>query len=161
MFGRNRNEVKFIRRYSLPSPNGNVCSYEMYNANRAEAARQFLLTRRVSEPLHYVVVETPEGNWGIDIEGLYLERFPEPHHPLESAAVEGIPAQQSANQFGLVEAAQGRRDNFVHEVTCGSCRRNWFDGLRYRAVTVVRCPHCERLNRVDTWQFGVEFTSGE
>lgn len=71
-------EVKFVRKYSekktepLTGATG-VLHYEIYKARTAEAARTFLEGKVVNERLHYLVVETPEGNWGRDINGIYRE----------------------------------------------------------------------------------------
>ena len=68
--------VKFVRRYTeaRQTPLGPAqFSYEIYKSDTAEAARQFLEHHNVGEPQHYVVVETPEGNWAKDIQGMYKE----------------------------------------------------------------------------------------
>ena len=68
--------VKFVRRYSQnrPTKEGTVTySYEVYRAKTAQDAREFLDRKPVAKPLHYLVVETPEGNWGKDINGMYKE----------------------------------------------------------------------------------------
>lgn len=48
-------------------------TYEVYRAKTAQQAREFLEGKTVTEKLYYVVVETPEGNWGKDIKGMYKE----------------------------------------------------------------------------------------
>jgi hypothetical protein len=70
--------VKFVRKYSetktVPQTGqSGVVTYELYKARTAQEAREFLNGRTVTERLYYVVVETPEGNWGKDVEGLYKE----------------------------------------------------------------------------------------
>lgn len=71
-------EVKFVRKYSetktepLTGATG-ILHYEIYKARTAYAARAFLESKTVDERLHYLVVETPEGNWGRDINGIYKE----------------------------------------------------------------------------------------
>jgi hypothetical protein len=50
-----------------------TCTYEMYHAKNAHQARDFLETKEVNKRLYYVVVETPEGNWAKDIDGMYKE----------------------------------------------------------------------------------------
>jgi hypothetical protein len=79
IFGEQKDgEVKFVRKYSetkrepITGATG-VMHYEIYKARTAEAARAFLAGKMVSERLHYLVVETPEGNWGRDINGIYKE----------------------------------------------------------------------------------------
>ena len=71
-------EVKFVRKYDetrtepMTGVTG-VLHYEIYKAPTGEAARAFLEGKTVSERLHYLVVETPEGDWGKDITGIYKE----------------------------------------------------------------------------------------
>jgi hypothetical protein len=69
--------IKFLRRYTQrrPTEQGVVTySYEVYRAKTAEEARQFLEKKNVTEGHFYLVVETPEGNWGKDVNGMYKER---------------------------------------------------------------------------------------
>ena len=49
--------------------------YEMYSANSKEKAMNFLNRIPTSEipPQFYIVVETPEGEWGKDIDGIYQD----------------------------------------------------------------------------------------
>ena len=49
-------------------------TYEVYRAPSKEAALAFLNTKKVTKKLYYIVVETPEGNWGLDITGIYQEK---------------------------------------------------------------------------------------
>jgi len=68
--------VRLVRRYSQsrPTPQGTATYfYEVYRAKTAQEAREFLDQRPLPEPLHYLVVETPEGNWCKDINGMYKE----------------------------------------------------------------------------------------
>jgi hypothetical protein len=70
--------VKFVRKYSetktVPQTGqSGVVTYEVFKARTAQEAREFLNGKTVAERLYYIVVETPEGNWGKDIEGLYKE----------------------------------------------------------------------------------------
>lgn len=48
-------------------------TYEVYSGPDAETAKEFLKTKNVMQPLYYVVVETPEGNYGRDKDGIYKE----------------------------------------------------------------------------------------
>ena len=48
-------------------------TYEIYSGPDAETAKEFLKTKPVAESLYYVVVETPEGNYGRDKDGIYKE----------------------------------------------------------------------------------------
>ena len=69
--------VAHVKTYSetktLPSGVSGVLTYEVYKGHTAQEAREFLATKTVDQPLYYIVVETPEGNWGKDIQGLYKE----------------------------------------------------------------------------------------
>lgn len=65
--------VKFVRKYTQPNVLGVPCTYEIYKASDPEQAKDFLKTKKVSRQLHYVVVETPSGNWARDKDGMYQE----------------------------------------------------------------------------------------
>ncbi|MGH2740159.1 MAG: hypothetical protein ACRDH6_06730 [Actinomycetota bacterium] len=124
-------------------------TYEVYKGGDAESAKAFLLTKNVSQPLYYVVVETGDGVWGADKEGLYLENLRPWQTDVGSAEVEVASANVNS-MSGLAMAARGITDNFISLVSCGSCGREWHDGVRYQNVTVVRCPDCGKTNSVDT-----------
>lgn len=69
--------VKFVKRYSENrslQTGMATFQYQIYKAKTAQQAREFLQSRTVSERNTYIVVETPEGNWGKDIGGMYKER---------------------------------------------------------------------------------------
>jgi hypothetical protein len=53
--------------------NGSI--YEYYKGIEPESAKQFLASKMVSQELYYIVVKTPKGNWGVDKDGLYLEKL--------------------------------------------------------------------------------------
>lgn len=132
-------------------------TYEVYKGRDAESAKAFLMTKRVDKPQYYVVVETPEGNWGMDVKGLYLERLLSWQTNIGSAKCEGhicgLP-----DQFSLQAAARGINDNLIATVHCGKCEHEWPDGVRYQNITVVRCPKCRTLNKVDSSGHTVLFT---
>lgn len=48
-------------------------TYEIFSGPNAETAKEFLKTKTVTESLYYIVVETPEGNYGKDKGGIYKE----------------------------------------------------------------------------------------
>jgi hypothetical protein len=48
-------------------------TYEIYKAPSKSVALEFLKTKSVTKQLYYVIVETPEGNWGKDKDGIYKE----------------------------------------------------------------------------------------
>lgn len=125
-------------------------TYEIYKGRDAESAREFLMTKRVDKPLYYIVVETPEGNWGMDVKGLYLERLLPWQMNIRSAECEGHIIPMSHTTFGLQMAAKGFNDNFIVKVQCGKCEHQWLDGVRYQKITVVRCPKCRALNKIDS-----------
>ncbi|WP_460407153.1 hypothetical protein, partial [Actinophytocola sediminis] len=128
-------------------PNGAV--YETYLAQDAVAAKAFLLAKKVDQDLYYIVVETPQGNWGTDVEGLYLENLlPWQLNTSDADCVGNI--NSVTNTFGLLMAASEKIDNFVAEIRCGRCAHRWHDGLRYQNRTLVRCPHCKTGNNVDS-----------
>ena len=155
LFKRNKNiaepavmknqKPKFVRR----DQQGNSI-YEIYAGTDAESAKAFLLTKQVDKKLYYIVVETPEGNWGMDIQGLYLERLLPWQTENNSTNCEGSISFMSWSQFGLEMAAKGLNDNFIAKVQCGKCEEEWLDGIRYQNTTLVRCPKCKVLNNVDS-----------
>jgi hypothetical protein len=123
-------------------------TYEYYGATSADEARLFLSSREVTQPLYYVHVETPEGVWGKDKDGLYLVELLPFQKNLSLAQCEGEHGGYSFN--GVTLAARGMADNFVCDIICGSCGNEWQDGIRYKNKTVVRCPKCRKYNSVDT-----------
>jgi hypothetical protein len=135
---------KFLRK----EKNGGS-TYEVYQASDPETAKAFLATKRVDKPQYYIIVETSEGNWGIDVKGIYLERLLPWQTNVGSAQCEGH-ISRMPNMFGVESAAKGFNDNFVVKVACGNCKNEWIDGLRYQNTTVVRCPKCRTLNKVDS-----------
>jgi phage FluMu protein Com len=124
-------------------------TYEDYRGTDAESAKEFLLTKKTSLPKYYIRVETPEGNWGMDKEGLYLERLLPWQVNVTSAKVEGKHGFPGT-MFGVIMAKKGIVDNFVVEIACGKCGHEWQDGVRYQNTTVVKCPKCKTLNKVDS-----------
>ena len=48
-------------------------TYEVYKAPSQSVALEFLKKKSVNKPLYYVIIETPEGNWGKDKDGIYQE----------------------------------------------------------------------------------------
>ena len=138
------NQPKFIRKERK-----GTATYEVYRGTDVESAKAFLMPRKVDKPQYYVVVETPEGNWGMDVKGLYLERLLSWQTDISSAQSEGHICKMP-DMFSVEMAAKGLNDNFVAEVHCGKCEHEWPDAVRYQNMTVVRCPRCKTLNKVDT-----------
>ncbi len=135
---------KFVVKRQTPSG-----TYEVYRGNNAECARTFLASKKVDKKQYYIKVETPEGNWGIDIDGLYLEQLVPFQLNINSAQYEGgicgMPTMSS-----LQYAANRIADNFVVTIKCGKCNHEWSDGIRFKNITGVRCPNCNSLNKVDS-----------
>lgn len=65
--------VKFKKKYSKPGRLGGTCIYEVWTTSDAQAAKEYLNTRTITRRMYYLVVETPEGNWGKDFDGVYKE----------------------------------------------------------------------------------------
>lgn len=135
---------KFIQKMAQGSS-----MYEVYKGTDAESAKVFLSMREVDRPLYHIVVETPEGNWGRDIEGLYLERLLSWQTNINSAECEGY-IVSLLSTFNLQTAAKGFNDNFTVIIECGKCGHQWLDGVRYQNITVVRCPKCLAFNKIDS-----------
>ncbi|MFD4999889.1 hypothetical protein [Streptomyces buecherae] len=122
----------------------------VFRGGDAELAKRYLLDLPpVEERLLRYVVRTPDGTWGRDSGGLYLEALRPWQRDASAADCTGT-VVAVAGLRGLVLAARGQGDNFIAEVACGRCEHEWYDGLRYQAVTAVRCPHCGALNGVDS-----------
>ncbi len=125
---------------------------EVLEARDAAGARAFLLARETRRPGYYVRVITPEeGTWGRDLDGLHLEKLLPFQIHLRAAKAEGrIIGEPNPNSFSA--AARGEKDNYVVEVQCGHCSHIWPDALRYQKPTLVRCPACGILNKVEPEQ---------
>lgn len=123
-------------------------TYACYAAASAEAARRFLSFAEVTKPHYYVQVETPEGVWGRDKEGLYLVELLAYQTRLSLVQCEGRYTEFSSASVLL--AARGVTDNFVSGIICGACGQEWQDGLRYHNKTAVQCPRCKQYNGIDT-----------
>jgi hypothetical protein len=130
--------------------NRGVYTYEVYQGRDAESAKTFLQKKRVDGENYYILIETPEGNWGMDIKGLFLENLLPWQVDIDAAVCDGRLLPTSSSQFGLTVASQGILDNFIAKVECGKCEHQWLDGLRYQNNTVVRCPNCKMLNKIDS-----------
>ena len=70
-------KVKFVRK-ETKNLQGNFgmtakCAYEVYKAPNASTAQDFLRGKTVTQAQYYVVVGTPEGDYGRDINGSYKE----------------------------------------------------------------------------------------
>lgn len=73
---RDADQIRFVRKDREKKHMGNVevtFVYEMYQGPNAASAKEFLAKKSVSKQHYYIVVETPEGNYGRDIDGIYKE----------------------------------------------------------------------------------------
>jgi hypothetical protein len=61
-------KVKFVR-----EDRDNTAVWRVYSASDKADALAFLSQQTVTRPLFYVVVETPDGNFGKDKDGIYQE----------------------------------------------------------------------------------------
>lgn len=64
-------KVKFIKNEQMGDN-----KYKIYSAPSKQAAMDFLQNNPVTESFFYVIVETPEGNYARDIQGIYREDKP-------------------------------------------------------------------------------------
>lgn len=53
--------------------NDGISTYEVYNGPNKASAVAFLKTKQVTKRMYYIVVDTPEGSFGKDINGFYQE----------------------------------------------------------------------------------------
>jgi hypothetical protein len=128
----------------------NQYTYEYYRAASAEEARYFLDMTKVTLPLYYVMVHTPEGTWGRDKDGIFLESLRDYQHNISLAQCEAKTALFPQRLQDLQMAANKVTDNYILSITCGYCGYEWMDGVGYRTKTVVKCPECGRYNLADT-----------
>jgi hypothetical protein len=66
-------QVVFVRETRKQGLMGGTMIYRIYRAHDADSAKAFLQQNPVKEKLSYIIVETPEGNYGRDILGIYRE----------------------------------------------------------------------------------------
>jgi hypothetical protein len=125
-------------------------TYRQYVAGDAKSARAFLAKRKPEYELEYITVETPEGIWGKDAEGLYLARLLLWQRDLRLAQCAGtiVTDRKRERDFQFQQVGQEDIDNVVVRVRCGKCEASWFDGVGYQGETVVRCPECRTHNLV-------------
>jgi hypothetical protein len=116
----------------------------------AEGAKAFLRGESVDRELYYIVVETPDGAWGLDIEGLYLEQLRPWQLDTGSAEYQVQAGSFAGNPRSAELARLGKVDNFLVWVGCGRCAHRWADGVRYQNRTLTRCPSCGAKNLVDS-----------
>lgn len=128
----------------------NQHTYEDYTAKSAEEARYFLEQTSVAAPLYYVMVHTPEGDWGRDKDGIFLSQLCDFQRDLSLRQCDAKTALFPERMPDMQMAANKVTDNYMLSVTCGECGYGWIDGVGYRTKTIVRCPDCGRYNLADT-----------
>ncbi|MFB7270721.1 hypothetical protein [Streptomyces sp. NPDC056244] len=125
-------------------------SYLTLAGSDAERAKAFLRNEYVDRKLYYIVVETPDGAWGLDIDGLYLEHLRSWQMDTGSAEYQVPAGSVAGNPRSVNLARQGTVDNFLVWIGCGRCAHRWADGVRYQNRTLTRCPSCGAKNLVDS-----------
>jgi hypothetical protein len=124
-------------------------TYVSYACSDPSVAKEFLRSTDVDRPMYYLQVDTPDGTWGKDIDGLYQPGLPAWKTDLSLADCDGA-AVGIPDRRGFEYCVKGMSDNFVDEVRCGRCEHRWLDALRHGALSVVRCPSCGAYNRINT-----------
>lgn len=71
IIGGDSTTVEFVETTTRNASSGGVFTYEVYRADSRDDALAFLKTKEVGKPLYYVEVDTPNGTWGKDIDGIY------------------------------------------------------------------------------------------
>ena len=64
--------VRFVEQHEREL-NGKVLTYMVYRAPDAATAKEFLAGQEVKERFKYLMVDTPEGRFGRDIDGMFKE----------------------------------------------------------------------------------------
>jgi len=125
-------------------------TYEDYAASSAEEAKLFLSFCKVVKPFYYIVVKTPEGIWGLDKHGLYLEKLLPFQKEVLLEQCKGY-CKSFPYTITMVKAI-GLSGIFVCDIVCGICGHTWKDGIELCSIrkTIVKCPKCKNYNGVDT-----------
>ncbi|MHA1812383.1 MAG: hypothetical protein ACTSYX_03000 [Candidatus Thorarchaeota archaeon] len=149
-------QVTFVRKYTKEP-----YTYEVYSGPSKLAAQDFLHNKTVSARHYYVIVETPDGNWGKDVQGLFLEHLEPWQEDLDKAECEGRikPDSFVRYRYSAEMAAKGIQDNSLVDIVCGKCGKTWTDGVRIvgSKKTVVKCPYCGAHNLIDTSRHKIMF----
>jgi hypothetical protein len=66
-------KIEFVREDHQDSMSGTPCVYAIYSGPDEASAMAFLERQKVDKNYYYIVVETPDGNFCRDIEGIYKE----------------------------------------------------------------------------------------
>lgn len=129
--------------------------FQTLRGNDPEVAKRYLREEPVTEALYYIVVETPDGNWGTDVDGLFLEKLRPWQNDISPAECAGSIVSLIDGYGSLSNAAKGFSDNWVAGIECGRCNFEWIDGIRYCNLTLVRCASCGTANTVDSRNYTV------
>jgi predicted Zn-ribbon and HTH transcriptional regulator len=146
------NAPKFIKKYT-----DRGATYEIYKGSDPETAKEFLGKKTVTQGMYYILVETADGNWGKDKDGIYLEHLQSWQNDLSSIDAEGQFIPMTWSDQGLKYAAKGINDNFIVKLECGKCKHQWIDGVRYNNDTLVKCPQCKAKNKIDSRNIHIVF----
>jgi hypothetical protein len=65
--------ISFKERIMKPGAFGSTCVYEVYVGSSKMDALKFLEDKEATQDNYFIVVETPDGNWGKDRMGIYKE----------------------------------------------------------------------------------------
>jgi hypothetical protein len=65
--------ISFKEKFIKPGALGEDCTYEVYAGENKLDALAFLEKKEIKEKDYFIVVETPQGNWGKDRKGIYKE----------------------------------------------------------------------------------------
>lgn len=153
LFGNNKKQQLLQPIFTGKQQKGNSI-FEVYKTEDAESAKAFLLNKEVVQERYYIVVDTPDGSWGKDKIGLYLERLRPWQTDTSLVQCKGVAHHPTITE-NAVSAARNVVDNYVTKIVCGNCNREWLDGVRYQNITVVRCPNCKKYNKVSTENYFV------
>lgn len=70
-FNRKKDAVDFLGSEERILSSGQKGHYDIYRAKSRKEAIEFLKSKVVDKPLHYIIVQTPVGEIGLDVEGIY------------------------------------------------------------------------------------------
>ncbi|MFX0148879.1 MAG: hypothetical protein ACFE8E_14160 [Candidatus Hodarchaeota archaeon] len=130
--------------------------YDVYSANNIKEAIKFLRKQEIKLPYYYIVIETPEGNIGKDIIGIYNEQNSE---LIELGRRKKLPnmkkSQEFCTQCGYFVFPMKPFNNEVSHVLniedmcnkgvgfyCSSCETVWCAQCVVISGYVVKCKLC-------------------
>jgi len=125
-------------------------TWDLYAATDSDSAQAFLGRQPVLNSFWCIFVRTPEGNWGRDDKGLFLEHLSNWQKDISLAECHARIVDDPRDLRDVGRAARGERDNFLAVIECPRCHRKWTDGIRYQERTAVRCSKCRTIAFVDS-----------